>query len=258
MTELGRVFNEVPELYDRARPGYPAELFADLADLDGLGPETAVLEVGAGTGHATIPLAGLGCRITALEPGADLAAHARRKLANYPDVTVENSTFEEWDDRGRRFDAVVAASSWHWVDPAVGWARAHRLLKPGGRLALLSNVVVRREDEPEVYAETADLHELFAPGDPDWGHPPLAEQARTAGFDWSPLFEPATVRWYPTVQWLDGAGFADLQRTNSPYRKLDPAVREPLLDAIAERIRTRLGDRVARRYLSVLRVGRRA
>ena len=55
-----------------------------------------------------------------------------------------------------------------------------------------------------------------------------------------------------------GSGFADLLRTTSLYRSIEPAVREPLLDAIAERIRTRLGDRAPRRYLSVLRVGRRA
>jgi hypothetical protein len=66
------------------------------------------------------------------------------------------------------------------------------------------------------------------------------------------------VRLYPTVQWFDGYGFADLLRSTSLYRGLDPVVREPLLEAIADRIRTRMGDRVSRRYLSVLRVGRRA
>ena len=71
------------------------------------------------------------------------------------------------------------------------------------------------------------------------------------------MFGPTIVRWYPTVQWFDGAGFADLLRSTSIYRRLDTEVREPLLDAIAERIRTRMADRVARRYLSVLRVGQR-
>ncbi len=60
------------------------------------------------------------------------------------------------------------------------------------------------------------------------------------------------------MQWFDGEGFADLLRSLSPYRRLDADVREPLVEAIAERIRTQLGDRVPRRYLSVLRVGRRA
>ena len=71
------------------------------------------------------------------------------------------------------------------------------------------------------------------------------------------LFGPTVVRWYPVVQWFDGAGFADLLRSTSVYRRLDPAVREPLLEAIAERIRTAMGDRAPRRYLSVLRVGQR-
>ena len=69
---------------------------------------------------------------------------------------------------------------------------------------------------------------------------------------------PTIVRWYPAVQWFDGAGFADLLRSQSLYRRLDNDVGEPLLEAIAERIRTRMGDRAARRYLSVLRVGQRA
>ena len=70
------------------------------------------------------------------------------------------------------------------------------------------------------------------------------------------LFGPTIVRWYPTVQWFDGNGFADLLRSTSIYRRLESDVREPLLDAIAERIRTRMGDRAPRRYLSVLRAGR--
>jgi hypothetical protein len=60
------------------------------------------------------------------------------------------------------------------------------------------------------------------------------------------------------VQWFDGHGFADLLRSTSVYRGLDQDVREPLLGAIVERIRTRMGNRVSRRYFSVLRVGRRA
>jgi SAM-dependent methyltransferase len=224
--DLGRVFNEVPELYDRVRPRYPGELLADLATVTRMDERSAVLEVGVGTGLATLPLATLAGSVTAVEPGAELAALARRRLAAYGNVTVETSTFEQWDDRGRRFDALVAASSWHWVDPSIGWRRAHDVLRPGGWMALLGFVVVRRPGEPEMYAETADLHERFSPGNPAWGHPPLE-------------------------------GFADLLRSNSLYRELGPEVREPLLDAVAERIRTRMGDRVPRHYLSVLRAGQR-
>ena len=146
----------------------------------------------------------------------------------------------------------------------MGWPKAHRALHPNGWMALLGNVVVRRHGEPEVYAETADLHEQFSPGNPAWGHPPDEEHVRATDEAWGQgvgpggLFGPTIVRWYPTVQWFDGNGFADLLRTTSIYRWLDPDVREPLLEAIADRIRTRMGDRASRRYLSVLRVGQRA
>jgi SAM-dependent methyltransferase len=262
--DLGRVFNEVPELYDRVRPRYPDELFADLATITGMDERSSVLEVGCGTGQATRSLAALGCSVTAVEPGAGMAALARQRIAAFRNVDVEKSTFEEWDDRGRRFDVLVAASAWHWVDPSVGWRRAHDVLHPGGWMALLGNVVVRRPGEPEVYAETADLHERYSPGNPDWGHPPLEDDVRTTDKGWGlidgpgSLFGPTIVRWYPTVQWFDADGFADLLRSTSLYRRLDRDVREPLLDAIADRIRTRMDDRASRRYLSVLRVGQRA
>ncbi|MCX5315823.1 bifunctional 2-polyprenyl-6-hydroxyphenol methylase/3-demethylubiquinol 3-O-methyltransferase UbiG [Streptomyces sp. NBC_00154] len=155
--DLGRVFNEVPELNYRVRPGYPDELFADLVTVTGRDERSSVLEVGCGSGQATRSLAVLGCSVTAIEPGAEMAALARQRIATFRKVEVETSTFEEWDDRGGRFDVLVGASAWPWVDPSIGWQRAHDALFPGGWMALLGNVVVRRPGEPEVYAETADL-----------------------------------------------------------------------------------------------------
>ncbi len=261
----GRLFNEVPELYDRVRPDYPDELFADLLAITGIHDGSMVLEVGCGTGQATRALAVRGFRICAVEAGSGMAAVARQRLGNFDNVEVKNSTFEEWDSQGKHFDLLLAAASWHWVDPDVGWPKAHALLHPAGWMALIGNVVVRRPGELEVYAETADLHERFCPGNPDWGHPPLEEEVRKTSDGWGVgvedpgrWFGPTEVRWYPAVQWFDGAGFADLLRSASVYRRLKPEVRDPLLAAVAERIRERLGDRVPRRYLAVLRVGRPA
>jgi len=256
------VFNEVPELYDRVRPGYPAELFADLTALTGLTPESSILEVGCGTGQATVPLAQLGSSIAALEPGEGMAALARQRLSGTPNVVVEGATFEEWDPQDRRFDLLVAAASWHWIDPEIGWRKAHSLLTPDGWMAILGNVVYQPLDGPEMYAETADLHQRFAPDNPDWGHPPTEAAVRATSQGWGPpnqdtegFFGETTVRWYPQVKWFDGEGMVDHLRSMSPYRRLDESTREPLLAAIADRIRTQLDDRIGRHYLSVLRIG---
>jgi SAM-dependent methyltransferase len=263
--ERGMLFNEVPALYEQVRPTYPDELFADLVSVTAVDSESPVLEIGCGTGQATRPLALLGCEVTAIEPGVEMAQFARQRLAQYDNVSVETSTFEAWDHQDRLFDLVVAASSWHWVDPDIGWARAHNLLHPAGWFAVLGHVVIRRADEPEVYAATADLHEHFVPANPDWGHPPLEDEVRATSDGWGPpnedrdgWFGPPVVRWYPTAQHFDGEGFANHLRTLSMYRRLDVSVREPLLDAIAQRIRTDLGDHVTRSYLTVLRAGQRA
>lgn len=263
-SQIGLLFNEVPEIYDRVRPTYPDELFADLVAITGVHGGSPVVEVGCGTGQATGSLAALGLAVTAVEAGAGMATLARERMARFDNVAVETSTFEAWDDRDRRFDLLVAASSWHWVDPSVGWPKAHALLHRDGWMALIGNVIVRRPGEPEVYAETADLHEHYSPGNPDWGHPPLEDEVRATTEGWGEVSDPGalfgspTVRWYPFVQWYDGAGFADLLRTTSLYRRLDPELREPLVDAVAERIRTRMGDRVPRHSLGVMRVGQRA
>jgi SAM-dependent methyltransferase len=74
--DLGRVFDEVPQLYDRVRSAYPDELFADLVAITGMDRRSPVLEVGCGTGQATRSLAALRCPVTAIEPGAGMAAVA--------------------------------------------------------------------------------------------------------------------------------------------------------------------------------------
>jgi SAM-dependent methyltransferase len=262
--DIGRLFDEVPELYDRVRPTYPEKLFADLVTITGIDMGSHVLEVGCGTGQATRALAAVSRSVTAVEAGEAMAALARKRLADLGNVEVDTSTFEEWVSQGRRFDLLVAAASWHWVEPTIGWPRAYGVLRPGGWMALIGNIVVRRQGEPEVYAETADLHERYCPGNPEWGHPPLEDEVRATNDGWGlvedpgDLFGSTIVRWYPVVQWFDGAAFADLLRSTSLYRRLERDVREPLLNAIAERIRTRMGDEVPRRYLGVLRVGQRA
>jgi SAM-dependent methyltransferase len=150
-------FDEAAERYDRARPGYPPAVFDDLAELAGVGPGCRVLEIGCGTGQAAVPLAERGCGIVAVELGAGLAAVARRNLACFPDTRVVVAAFEDWPLPPEPFDVVVAATAFHWVDPAVRVARAADALRPVGALAVIATHHVAGGDQG-FFAEVQDCY----------------------------------------------------------------------------------------------------
>jgi hypothetical protein len=121
-------FDRRAALYDAVRPGYPDALVDHLLDRTGA---RSIVEIGAGTGKATALFARRGCTLTALEPGANLAAVLR---ANVPTATVVETTFEAWPESPH--DLVIAAQAWHWVDPAVRYVKAARVAPA---LAIITN-----------------------------------------------------------------------------------------------------------------------
>nr|BFE32723.1 class I SAM-dependent methyltransferase [Actinomadura rugatobispora] len=143
------------ERYDRTRPPYPDALVERIA---AAAPGRAVLDVGCGTGIAARQLRAAGCAVLGVEPDARMAEYARRG-----GVEVEVATFEDWDPAGREFDAAVAATAWHWVDPVAGAAKAARVLRPGGLLAAFWHAF----DLPDAVAEGfAAAYERAVPDSP--------------------------------------------------------------------------------------------
>lgn len=130
---LRATFDGAAADYQEARPGYPDALYMELLALTGVRPETdALCEVGAASGKATLPLAERGFAITCVELGTALAAEARRNLAAFERVSVVNAPFETWEPAsGESFGLVFAATAWHWINPAVKYAKAASLLRPG-------------------------------------------------------------------------------------------------------------------------------
>ena len=143
-------FGPIADQYDRHRPAPPEGL---LDDLERLGPE--VLDVGCGTGKATVALAERGLTVLGLEPDPQMAAVARGH-----GVTVEIGAFETWDARDRRFDLLIFADSWHFVDPVVAVRRATELLRPGGTVARIWNSYLL---EPPAIAALDPVYRRHAP-----------------------------------------------------------------------------------------------
>ena len=136
----GRGFDNVPEIYDRIRPGYPEPLFDDLLSfLEQASPQRDLraVEIGPGTGQATRPLLERGIAVTAVEPGERLAAYLREKLRDdSPGLEVVNATFEECDLESGTYDLILAATSFHWIDPQIRLRKSHDLLREGSHEAL--------------------------------------------------------------------------------------------------------------------------
>jgi SAM-dependent methyltransferase len=255
---LRETFDEAAELYDRARPGYPAALFSDLAELACIGPGCRVLEIGCGTGQATVPLAERGCEIVCVELGASLAAVARRKLARFPSVRVEVAAFEAWQLPPQPFDTVLAATAFHWIDPAVRVTRAAQALRRGGALATIATHHIAGGDAA-FFAEVQDCYEHWDPATPPGLRLSMADEIPfdREDLDGSEQFGPATFRRYEWEVAYSTAQYLNTLLTYSGHRALAPDARSGLLACIAELIESRYGGHIRKRYLSELRVANR-
>jgi SAM-dependent methyltransferase len=243
MRERRLVFGEVAELYDRYRPSYPPALLDDLVEMAGLDGTQAVLDVGAGTGKATELFTRRGIPVVAIEPSANMAAVARRNLARFANATIEEADFEAWLPRGRRFPLVVSGQAWHWVTPAVGFAKAHDVLAEGGVLAAFWNRVAWekadvREALLEVYGRVGAELSVDGPMHPanvdtdtddDWN----------AGIAVVHGLHDAEIRHYEWQQSYATAEYVGLLATASEVRLLSEDRRDRFLAAVADVIDAR-------------------
>lgn len=141
--------------YDRARPDYPDALVRRIIAAS---PGRNVLDVGCGTGIEARQFRAAGCTVLGVEPDARMAEFARGS-----GVEVEVATLEAWDPAGRKFDAVIAGTAWHWVDPVAGAAKTARVLRAGGLLAPFHHVF---QTPPAILDALASAYQKVAPDSP--------------------------------------------------------------------------------------------
>ena len=232
-------FDRRAALYDAVRPGYPDALVDDLLDRTGA---RRILEIGAGTGKATQAFARRGCAITALEPGANLAALLRR---NVPAATVIETTFEAWPEAPH--DLVMAAQAWHWVDPALRYAKAAQVAPA---LAIISNE--KAALPRELGAELDAVYRHHAPALVDEPRDGVAAKRAVFGGELaaSGLFGEIDVRLYPWTQPYAATAYVQLLDTYSDHIVLPDVERRALYAAIRAVIDRRGGIEIP--YVTML------
>jgi SAM-dependent methyltransferase len=255
---LAATFDRAAPLYQQARPEYPAALYERLLAVTNLAPGARLLEVGCATGKATLPLARRGFRITGLEPGAALAAEARRNLAGL-DVEVIETRFEDWAPSGEPIAMVFAATAWHWIDPAVRYRKAAGVLAPSGYLALWDAGHVVPYDGDTFFEELQEVYDEIGESLPEdhvlprpQALPDDREEVEATG-----LFDVVDVTQFDWETVYDADGYIDLLNTFSGHIAMADWQRERLYGEIRRRLAERPDGRLRRHWGGVLQIARR-
>ena len=260
--KLRAIFDGAALLYDEVRPGYPEELFDDVVSLSGIPSGGRILEIGCGTGQATVPFARRGYRILCVELGENLAAVARRNLEAYPRAEVHVGPFEEWRQQEAAFDLAVSATAFHWLDPEVAYAKVAGALCPTGSLALFWNVHVHTDADGGFFEEVQRIYdretpEIVRPEDSRGLPRPDQVPSRTPEIENSGLFEVEATRHYRWDETYDAAGYLRVLNTYSGHRSLSNHARERLFHGIADLIDQQFGGSITKGYLTTLYVAER-
>lgn len=161
-------FDTVVDAYDDARPRIPVPLVEEIMRATHLSPADAVLEIGAATGQLTRSMRHAGLRVVALEPGAQLRQRLADLLPGDDGLTLRGEFFEDYPGAEGPFPAIWSANAFHWVDPAVSYARSAELLEPGGHLVLLWTYPILRDPVQKALNETVLVGDIaHSAWDPD-------------------------------------------------------------------------------------------
>lgn len=230
----------------------------DLVQIAGLGPRSRVLEIGCGTGQLTAALAGRVGPLVALEPGGNLAAVARWNLKEFRNVEVVVNRFEDWPLPPEPFDLVVAAASFHWLDPRVRFVKSAQALGATGDLAVVGGHHIAGGTQ-RFFEESQACYERFGLNTrPGFRLPTVAEIPEV----WEEAhgvteFKAPALRRYETEVRYSTAEYRKLLQTFSDHRALEEKARDGLLQCLGTLIDKHFAGTVVKRTLHELRVARK-
>ena len=135
--EFRKIFDTIPEQFDKFRPRYSPELFEFFIKEANIGVQTKVLEIGPGTGQATDPILDTGCDYNAIELGEHLYEKMKEKYGARPNFHIVNDDFITHDFGEQKYDVIYSAATIQWIPEKVAFSKTFELLKPGGTLAMM-------------------------------------------------------------------------------------------------------------------------
>lgn len=248
-------FDTVAELYDTYRPSYPVSLVEQILSTTGIPKDSRILEIGSGTGKATIPFAQHGYSILCIEPGKHLARIARKKLAAFPEVDFQITTFEDWESNDNLFDLIISAQAFHWVTQGVRCQKTAHLLKPTGYLAVFYNHYAPLEDS--IRQKLDQVYQQYAPelaSDQPNSHKSTQYWINELGGN--AYFDLVDVKRFPWQETYSTQQYLGLLNTYSDHLRLSAEKRQKLFAEIKEVVE-QVGDRIEKPYEAVAYIARK-
>ncbi len=151
-------FNAAADAYDKFRPSYPDELYKMIFDYIALNESCCAVEVGIGSGQATLPILNTGCNVTAVECGDKLAKLCEKKFKEYPNFSVVTNKFEDTFFENNKYDLVYSATAFHWIDENIGYKKVSSMLKSGGSFARFANHPYPAKDNTSLFEEIQNIY----------------------------------------------------------------------------------------------------
>ena len=251
---LRLAFNNDAGRYDRTRPRYPHELFDDLADELDLVAGSSVFEIGCGTGQATLHMAARGWAVDAVDLGDNLAEYAATRVGAFPDASVRALSFDDMELPTKRYAAVTAFTSFHWLDPATRVERAASLLGEEGALVIVDTHHVHGSDP---FFDRAQ--ECYVRWDPD-AKPgfrlPSGAGVEVDVSEFEGVFDDIAVHTYEAEILYTTAQYIDLLRTFSGHATMHPENQARLFGCLSALIEAQ-GGSVHKPYVFSMVVARR-
>lgn len=159
--DFRKVFDSIPEQFDKWRPRYCSEVFDDIIAYSGIGPGKNVLEIGPGTGQATEPILKTGCSYLAVELGENLAKYTADKFASYDNFKIINADFEKYELPKNNYDLVYSAATIQWIPEKTGFPKIYDILKSGGTLAMMMTHTDYKTPDENLYADIQKVYDKY-------------------------------------------------------------------------------------------------
>ena len=251
-------YSPVADAYNKIRPRYPQKIINNAIEIAGIKPQNKILELGCGPGNATVAFVEREFNMVCLEPSLPACKLARQNCVAYPNVEIQQTTFEEWQLTENQFHAVLAATSFHWMNQKTVYQKAADALQDDGVLILLWNMTP--QPNYEVYQKLHEVYQIYTPAASRYENMETQEkivysfgkQVINSG-----KFKNLQTDCITCQKTYSVDDYLLLLGTLSPYLKLESAIRDSLFAGLKDKINKYYGGKIDSSYICAFQVMRK-